>query len=98
VPLSEHEKRLLAEIEHALSAESPRLDAQLRSSRAGGWRRAVAGLAWLRGVLSGVALMVVGSYDAGTAGTVVALLGYCLIVVSLVAMIARRQKRRRDGH
>jgi hypothetical protein len=95
MPLSEHEKRLLAEIEYALSVEDPQLDLRLRAKRSPLWRRAVSGVAKLRTVMLGLMLMAVGIYDGRTAGAVVALIGYCLVVVSIAGIFAHRAARRR---
>jgi hypothetical protein len=59
VPLSDHEQRLLDEIEQALYAEDPKFAASVRSARARSRTRRSAILCGL-GVLVGLALVLVG--------------------------------------
>jgi hypothetical protein len=59
VPLSDHEQRLLDEIEQALYAEDPKFAASVRSARARSRTRRSAVLCGL-GVLAGLALVLVG--------------------------------------
>jgi membrane-bound ClpP family serine protease len=81
MPLSEHEQRLLAQMEQALYAEDPKFATSLRSARGRGSRgRAAAGvLAFLGGlgmVVGGVASTFVA---LGVAGFIVMLLGAVLV-------------------
>lgn len=59
MPLSDHEQRLLDEIEQALYAEDPKFAASVRSARARSRTRRSALLCGL-GVLAGLALVLVG--------------------------------------
>lgn len=78
MPLSDHEQRLLDEIEQALYAEDPKFAASVRSARAGSRTRRSAALCVL-GVLAGLALVLV-----GLIATIVALsvVGFVLLVAS----------------
>lgn len=59
MPLSDHEQRLLDEIEQALYAEDPKFAATVRSARRRSRTRRSMGLCIL-GVLAGLALVLVG--------------------------------------
>jgi hypothetical protein len=59
VPLSDHEQRLLDEIEQALYAEDPKFAASVRSARSRSRTRRSAALCVL-GVIAGLALVLVG--------------------------------------
>jgi Protein of unknown function (DUF3040) len=59
VPLSDHEQRLLDEIEQALYAEDPKFAASVRSARTRSRTRRAALLCVL-GVIAGLALVLVG--------------------------------------
>jgi hypothetical protein len=76
VPLSEHEQRLLEQMERALYAEDPKFASSLRSSgpRPGTRRRAVVGVL---AALAGVALLVTG---AATQLVVVGVLGFLFML------------------
>ena len=76
MPLSEHEQRLLEQMERALYAEDPKFASSLRSSRGGRASRGYAALGVLA-VLAGLGLLI-----AGVATTVIA-----LGVVGFVAML-----------
>jgi uncharacterized membrane protein YphA (DoxX/SURF4 family) len=81
MPLSEHEQRLLAQMEQALYAEDPKFATSLRAPRGRGSRgRAAVGVL---AVLGGLGLVVAGvatTFAAlGVAGFVVMLLGAVLV-------------------
>jgi DUF3040 family protein len=76
VPLSDHEQRLLDEIEQALYAEDPKFAASVRSARARSRTRRSALLCGL-GVLAGLALVLVGLVTNIIALSVV---GFVLVV------------------
>jgi hypothetical protein len=86
VPLSEHEQRLLEQMERALYAEDPKFASSLRSAvpRPGGRRRAAIGVLT---ALVGVGLLVTGaatSYIAvGVIGFLVMLGGTVLVVTTM---------------
>jgi hypothetical protein len=86
VPLSEHEQRLLEQMERALYAEDPKFASSLRSAapRVGGRRRAAVGVLL---ALVGVALLVTGAATSliavGVVGFLVMLGGTFLVVVTL---------------
>lgn len=96
MPLSEHEQHLLDQIETGLSADSPGLASQLRTtprarrrSVPAGQRRRGAGR-----ILLGLLLLLTGLLAANGAGIALALAGYLLIVVSAPAIWTTRQQRR----
>ena len=81
MPLSEHEQRLLAQMEQALYAEDPKFATSLRAARGRGSRgRAAIGVL---GVLAGIGLVLAGVATTfvalGVAGFVIMLLGAVLI-------------------
>jgi Protein of unknown function (DUF3040) len=78
VPLSDHEQRLLDEIEQALYAEDPKFAASVRSARARSRTRRSALLCAL-GVLAGLALVLVGLVTNIIALSVI---GFVLVVGS----------------
>jgi hypothetical protein len=86
VPLSEHEQRLLEQMERALYAEDPKFASSLRSAapRPGGRRRAVVGVL---AALLGVGLLVTGAATSfvavGVVGFLVMLGGSFLVITSL---------------
>lgn len=78
MPLSEHEQRLLDEIEHALYQEDPKFAASVRSARTRSrTRRSILGCAL--GVLAGLALVLVGLLVPVIA---LAVVGFVLVVGS----------------
>ena len=81
MPLSEHEQRLLDEIEQALYAEDPKFASSVRSARPRNRARFMLALAAL-GVLIGLAVVIVG---LATNLIVMGVLGFVLIVGSCVA-------------
>jgi uncharacterized membrane protein YgcG len=76
VPLSDHEQRLLDEIEQALYAEDPKFAASVRSARARSRTRRSAVLCVL-GVIAGLALVLVGLV---TNLIVLSVIGFVLVV------------------
>jgi Flp pilus assembly protein TadB len=76
VPLSDHEQRLLDEIEQALYAEDPKFAASVRASRTRSRTRRSAALCVL-GVVAGLALVLVGLVANIVALSVV---GFVLVV------------------
>jgi hypothetical protein len=78
VPLSDHEQRLLDEIEQALYAEDPKFAASVRSARSRSRIRRSAILCGL-GVLAGLALVLVGLIANIIA---LAVIGFVLVVGS----------------
>src|SRR6476469_2811889 len=92
VPLSEHEQRLLDEIEQALYAEDPKFASSVRSARA---RRRVRSsmLLCVLGVLAGLGLVLI-----GLLATVIALsvVGFVLLVAA-VGYAAQSLRHRSGG-
>ena len=88
MPLSEHEQRLLEQMERALYAEDPKFASSLRSSgaRPGVRRSAVTGvLAALAGVVALVAGAATSIVAIGVLGFVLMLLGTVLVIRALRA-------------
>jgi hypothetical protein len=92
VPLSEHEQRVLEQMEHAMEVEDPRFATAMRGSspRARQRRRFLLGGL---GVLAGLVLVVVGV--AGSA-VPVAVLGFVLMIAA-GAVVATPPRRPRTG-
>jgi hypothetical protein len=89
VPLSDHEQRLLDQIEQALYAEDPKFAANVRSVRRRSLRRRWVPIAIL-GVLVGLAIVLVGLSAKLVA---VGVVGFVLIVASCAyaaSMIGRK--------
>jgi hypothetical protein len=84
VPLSEHEQRLLEQMERALYAEDPKFASSLRSAgpRPGVRRRTVTGVL---AALAGVAVLVTG---AATSLVVVGVLGFVLMLVGTFLVVS----------
>lgn len=84
MPLSEHEQRLLEQMERALYAEDPKFASSLRSSRGGRASRGHAALGVLA-VLAGLGLLI-----AGVATTVIALgvVGFVAMLIGCVLVYA----------
>jgi hypothetical protein len=78
VPLSDHEQRLLDEIEQALYAEDPKFAASVRSARSRSRTRPSA-LLCVIGVVAGLALVLVGLI---TNLIVLSVIGFVLVVGS----------------
>ncbi|HEX2902578.1 MAG TPA: DUF3040 domain-containing protein [Jatrophihabitans sp.] len=81
MPLSEHEQRLLDEIEQALYAEDPKFASSVRSARPRNRTRLMVALSAV-GVLLGLAVVLVGLTNNLI---VVGVLGFIVIVGSCVA-------------
>lgn len=77
MPLSEHEQRLLEQMEQALYAEDPDFAHNLRSSSMGRGSRGKAALGVL-GVIAGMALVIVG---VATAIIALGVLGFAVMLV-----------------
>jgi Protein of unknown function (DUF3040) len=90
VPLSDHEQRLLDEIEQALYAEDPKFAASVRSARTRSRTRRAAVLCVL-GVLAGLALVLVGLI---TNLIVLSVVGFVLVVAACgyAAQVVRGRK------
>jgi hypothetical protein len=88
VPLSEHEQRLLEQMERALYAEDPKFASSLRSAgpRPGNRRKAAIGVLTL---LVGVALLIAGPVTSivalGVVGFLVMLVGTMLVITAMRA-------------
>jgi hypothetical protein len=86
VPLSEHEQRLLEQMERALYAEDPKFVSSLRSTgpRLGSRRKAAVGVL---SALAGFALLVTGAATSlivvGVLGFLAMLLGTFLVVTTM---------------
>jgi Protein of unknown function (DUF3040) len=93
VPLSDHEQRLLDEIEQALYAEDPKFAASVRSARARSRTRRSAVLCGL-GVVAGLALVLVGLVTNIIALSVV---GFVLVVGSCGYAVQVVRGRDRNG-
>jgi hypothetical protein len=91
VPLSDHEQRLLDEIEQALYAEDPKFAASVRSARTRSRTRRSALLCVL-GVIAGLALVLVGLVTNIIALSVV---GFVLVVgaCGYIAQVLRGRDR-----
>jgi hypothetical protein len=97
MPLSEHEKHLLQDIERSLTIADPDLAATLgsvRSVRRLLRSRILMGVA----VLAGLILSLVGTYLANAVGIGVAVIGFALIVVGANELIRITQRQRRRRH
>ena len=93
MPLSEHEQRLLDQIEQALYAEDPKFASSVRSARPRNRARMLLVLSVV-GVLAGLAVVLFGL----TANlTLVGALGFVLIVASIVAAVSALRGPRRSG-
>jgi hypothetical protein len=76
VPLSEHEQRLLDQIEQALYAEDPKFASAVRSARSRSHTRSAVVLA-VTGVLAGLGMVLVGLI---TSVIVVSVIGFVVVV------------------
>ena len=92
MPLSDHERRLLEEMEQALSAEDPKLVSTFQESPAG--KGAVLGIAL---ILLGLAGLFAGLFTqlpiVGVFGFIVALAGTVTVIPKVAAPKVRRPKR-----
>ncbi len=89
MPLSEHEQRLLEQMEKALYAEDPKFATSLRSARSGRASRGRAALGVLA-MLGGMGLLL-----AGVATTVIALgvFGFVVMLIGCVIVYSAFQSR-----
>lgn len=93
MPLSEHEQRLLDEIEQALYAEDPKFASSVRSARPRNRARMLLALSVL-GVVVGLAVVMIGL----TANlTLLGVLGFVLIVGCCVGAAGVLRGPRRSG-
>ncbi len=93
MPLSEHEQRLLDEIEQALYAEDPKFASSVRSARPRNRARTLLALSVI-GVLVGLAVVLVGL----TANLILlGVLGFVLIVGSCVAAASALRGPKQNG-
>jgi uncharacterized membrane protein len=94
MPLSEHEERILAEIERQLAEEDPRFVARARRNSGG-----QADARRLRWAVVGFVVGLIGllAVSFGTIGFVFAAIGIALMITSVVVGVsaARDQQRRR---
>jgi hypothetical protein len=79
MPLSEHEKRLLDEIEQTLLTDDPGLASSLRSARPQRRTRTLVALA-VGAFIAGIALISIGLRQPGVAVTVLGVVGFAFIV------------------
>jgi hypothetical protein len=93
VPLSEHEQRLLEQMERALYAEDPKFATSMRSNRAaaGDRRRLALGVV---GFILGMGLLVTG---VATQLVVVGVLGFLAMVGGLWLAVASMRTTRQGG-
>jgi Flp pilus assembly protein TadB len=89
VALSDDEQRALAEIEQGLIADDARLAESVQRRRMG-----IPSVVWVLGVCFGLGCVVFGVVIAGVIGTVVALVGF-VVVVSICAAVLWSHRRRR---
>jgi hypothetical protein len=91
VPLSDHEQKLLDEIEQALYAEDPKFAAAVRSARTRSRTRRSVVLGVL-GVITGLALVLVGLF---TTVIVLSVIGFVLLVgaCAFIALTLRTRVR-----
>jgi hypothetical protein len=93
VPLSEHEQRLLEQIEQALYAEDPKFASSVRSARPRNRTRTMLAVSVV-GVLVGLAVVMVGL----TKNLIpVGVVGFVLIVVSCVAAMTALRGPKQSG-
>jgi hypothetical protein len=79
MPLSEHEQRLLDEIEQTLRSDDPALASSLRSARPTRRLRTIAVLA-AACLAVGIVLLVAGLRLHGTVATILAVVGFVFLV------------------
>lgn len=82
MPLSDHEKRLLDEIEQTLLVDDPALASSLRSARPQARTRTFVALA-LGGLVLGVALLIAALRVRGVVMPILGVLGYAAIVAGV---------------
>ena len=100
MPLSEHEKRLLDEIEQTLRTDDPALASSLRSARPP-TRTHTLVLAAIIALLAGIGLLIAALQLHGTSAAAGGVLGFAALVAATdcaLRVAARtRERRRRDG-
>ncbi len=98
--LSEHEKRLLDEIEQTLRTQDPDLASSMRTARPRRRGHLFVSAA-IAAIVVGLVLVLLGVRLAHTAGTILGVLGYLLIVggsdVVVGVLLARRRRRARTA-
>ena len=93
MPLSEHEQRLLEQIEQALYAEDPKFASSVRSARPRNRARTILA-ASVAGVLVGLGVVLVGlTQNLIPVGVV----GFVLIVVSAVGIMSALRGPKQNG-
>jgi hypothetical protein len=96
MPLSDHEQRLLDEIEQALYAEDPKFASSVRSARPHNRARSMLALG-VFGTLLGLVVVIVGLGVGRSVGTAIGVSGFVLIVGSCAAVVsALRGPRQTD--
>jgi hypothetical protein len=96
MPLSDHEQRLLDEIEQALYAEDPKFASSVRSARPHNRARTMLALSVL-GTLLGLVVVIVGLGIGRGIGTAIGVLGFVLIVGSCAAAVSALRGPRQSG-
>jgi hypothetical protein len=98
MPLSDHEQRLLDEIEHTLRLDDPALASSLRSARPVIRTRTFLLLAVI-GLIAGIVSLAVGLRLHGIPGPVLGCVGFVLIVagVDLGLRVVTRVRQPADG-
>ncbi len=89
MPLSEHEQRLLEQMERALYAEDPKFASSLRST-AGRRRARGRGVLGVLGILAGLVVLIAG---VATTITAVGVVGFVLMLVGTVALYSSLRSR-----
>lgn len=89
MPLSEHEQRLLEQMEKALYAEDPKFATSLRAARGGRVGRGRAAIGVL-GVLAGLGLLLVG---VATAIIALGVVGFTIMLIGAVLAYSGFQSR-----
>jgi hypothetical protein len=96
VPLSDHEQKLLEQIEQALYAEDPKFAASVRKVKA-----RPRGRRWIAlsvfGVLLGLGLVLIGLLMSNTVGIVLGIIGFVLIVGSCAYGSHMLRRGKTDG-
>jgi hypothetical protein len=94
--LSDYEKRVLGEIEDSLVVDAPRLASSLRNPRA--FHRVRRALLRAGGILAGILLTILGVHANSAVGTIIALLGFGLVVATAFVLwpvfsLSRRKRQ-----
>jgi hypothetical protein len=95
MPLSDHEQRLLDQIEQTLRADDPGLASSMQAARPLPhvrtlWVMAAAGL------VAGIAMMTAGLQVAGHAGTILGVIGFLFIVAGIECLLRALARTRRE--